>query len=241
MAELEILEALVSFFCPTSDAASACREFISNHSQVLPPIGPLFYFLLFPIVFTILFIYILSSTILHGGNLTKGMRLLIGISVFIFIIISGWYPIMLVLSEFWFIMVIVLFGAWYFFRKHWGEETKASKGGGVMPGLGGGMAGLGGELVKRGITRATGKERRLEKEVNLKLKDLREIKNSIHDNEAGAWRAYSDVKNSAWSIINEFKDVTSVYGIPIGGGYEKKIAEMENILNELERKKPKNI
>ncbi|MCJ7816237.1 MAG: hypothetical protein MUP55_00100 [Candidatus Aenigmarchaeota archaeon] len=142
MAELEILEALVGFFCPTSEAASTCREFISNHSQVLPPIGPLFYFLLFPIVFTILFIYILSSSILSGGKLTKGMQLLIGISVFIFIIISGWYPVMLVLSEFWFIMIIVLFGAWYFIGKHRGGETKASKGGGGLPGLGGAMGGL---------------------------------------------------------------------------------------------------
>jgi hypothetical protein len=137
----EILQPLVAFFCPTSEAASACNDFINSHSSVLPPIGPLFYFLLFPIVFTILFIYILSSTILHGGNLTKGMRLLIGISVFIFIIISGWYPIMLVLSEFWFIMIIVLFGAWYFFRKHWGEKPGGGPKG-PMPGLGGAMGGL---------------------------------------------------------------------------------------------------
>ena len=142
MAERERLEALGGVFCPTSEAASTCREFISNHSQVLPPIGPLFYFLLFPIVFTILFIYILSSTILHGGNLTKGMRLLIGISIFIFIIISGWYPVMLVLSEFWFIMIIVLFGAWYFIGKHWGEKPGGGGGRGKMPGIGGAMGGL---------------------------------------------------------------------------------------------------
>ena len=134
MAELEILEALVGFFCPTSEAASTCREFISNHSQVLPPIGPLFYFLLFPIVFTILFVYILANNILPGGGLKLGMKLLIGISVFIFIIISGWYPIMLVLSEFWFIMIIVLFGAWYFIGKHRGGGGEG-KPKGRMPGL----------------------------------------------------------------------------------------------------------
>ena len=143
MAELEILEALVSFFCPPSDSASACREFIQNHSQVLPPIGPLFYFLLFPLVFTILFIYILSGTILQGGQKVKWMQMLIGISVFIFIIISGWYPIMLVLSEFWFIMIILLFGVWYFVGKH-----KRGGGGGSPQGkmnalgVGGAMGGL---------------------------------------------------------------------------------------------------
>ena len=141
-----ILEPLVGFFCPTSESASACNDFINSHSSVLPPVGPLFYFLLFPLVFTILFIYILSSTILHGGNLTKGMRLLIGISVFIFIIISGWYPIMLVLSEFWFIMVILLFGAWYFIGKHKGGGGGAPGGGGKGPmsalGFGGAMGAL---------------------------------------------------------------------------------------------------
>jgi hypothetical protein len=138
----EILQPLVAFLCPTSDAASACNDFINSHSSVLPPIGPLFYFLLFPIVFTILFIYILSSTILQGGNLTKGMKLLIGISVFIFIIISGWYPVMLVLSEFWFIMIIVLFGAWYFIGKHRGGSDKPKPPRGGMPGFGGAMGGL---------------------------------------------------------------------------------------------------
>ncbi len=133
----EILEPLVSFFCPTNDAASACRDFISNHSQVMPPIGPLFYFLLFPLVFTILFIFILAGTILHGSKLTLGLRLLIGISMFIFIIISGWYPIMLFLSEVWFILIILLFGAWYFLGSHRGSSGEKSAG--KMPGLGGAM------------------------------------------------------------------------------------------------------
>jgi hypothetical protein len=136
-----IFELLVSFFCPTSDSASICNEFISNHSQVLPPIGPLFYFLLFPLVFTILFVYILSSTILHGGKI-KWMQMLIGISVFIFIIINGWYPIMLYLSEVWFILIIVLFGMWYFLTRHKGSGEGGGGKKGGMPGVGGAMGAL---------------------------------------------------------------------------------------------------
>ena len=229
MAELEILEALVGFFCPTSEAASTCREFISNHSQVLPPIGPLFYFLLFPIVFTILFIYILSSTILHGGNLTKGMRLLIGISVFIFIIISGWYPIMLVLSEFWFIMIILLFGAWYFFRKHWGGGEAKPKGGG-MPGL----AGIGGEITSRIYRDVTGQTGRLEKRVDLSIKEMEGLEATIHK-DPGAWRAYSYRIDACWALIKEYKDAISIGGVPVGGRLREKVKKLEQILDRMEK------
>jgi hypothetical protein len=128
MAELEIMEALVSFLCPTSEAASSCREFIQNHSSVLPPIGPLFYFLLFPLIFTILFVYILSDTVLFGGRL-KWAKVLIGVSAFIFIIISGLYPVALVLSEFWYILIVIL-GVWWFIKGHKKESAGGGGGGG---------------------------------------------------------------------------------------------------------------
>jgi len=134
MAELEILEPLVGFFCPTSEAASTCNEFISNHSQVLPPIGPIFYFLLFPLVFTIIFIMILMSSVKVAQG--KGIQVLLGITAFIFIIISGWYPVMLILSEFWYI-AIVLLGFLWFIKGHFGKK----EGGGG--GKGGGLAALG--------------------------------------------------------------------------------------------------
>jgi hypothetical protein len=168
MAELEILEALVSFFCPTSEAASTCREFIQNHSQVLPPIGPLFYFLLFPLIFTLLFVYILSGSVL--GGLKGGFRILIGVSAFIFIIISGWYPVMLVLSEFWYI-VIVLLGFLWFVKGHFGKKEGGGgeRGGGprgTMSTLGG-IAGMGGGLIETAKHHREGREK-----INAALRDL---------------------------------------------------------------------
>ena len=143
----EILEPIIGFLCPTPDSASACRDFISSHSSVLPPIGPLFYFLLFPAVFTIVFIFILMGSVVGGGlKEHAGLRILVGVTAFIFIIISGWYPIMLVLSEFWYIAAIILAGFWYFIGSHFGK----SGGGGGGGGKGGGMSAPI-QLLKAGI------------------------------------------------------------------------------------------
>jgi len=222
MAELEILEALVGLFCPTNEAASTCREFISNHSQVLPPIGPLFYFLLFPIVFTILFIYILSSTILHGGNLTKGMRLLIGISVFIFIIISGWYPVMLVLSEFWFIMIIVLFGAWYFIGKHRGGGGGGSGGkGGALYSLPfGGVVEYGKERIKK-LGADTPAERLVKSHIEIMEGVLTQMDGAKDD------RARSTFSETFSKLMNQFEhedlpEIEKTYGVAIHNYIAKK-------------------
>jgi len=238
MAELEILESLVGFLCPTSESASACRDFISSHSSVLPPVGPLFYFLLFPLVFTILFIYILSSTILHGGNLTKGMRLLIGISVFIFIIISGWYPIMLVLSEFWFIMIIVLGGLYYFLTRHRGGEGGAPGGGpkGQMPGLN--SQNLQNQIWNRVFFRMSGQEQRMEKMVDMALKEMKNLVDASK-NDPNVWRSYASRIDYCWGVIKAYKDAISIQSIPIGGRLGQKIKELEAVLNQIETKEIK--
>ena len=121
---LDIMEMLVGVLCPTNDAARTCTDFINAQShQVMAPIGPLFYFLLFPSVFIILFIYFLSEFVISEH---KGLRLLVGVTAFIFIIISGWYPLFLVLSEIWYIATIILVGFWIFLKRLKGGGKKGS-------------------------------------------------------------------------------------------------------------------
>jgi hypothetical protein len=196
----EILQPLVAFFCPTPEAASSCNDFINSHSAVLPPIGPVFYFLLFPIVFTILFVYILANNILPGGGLKGGMKVLIGTSVFIFIIISGWYPIMLMLSEFWFIMIIVLFGAWYFIGKHKGGGGGGGGGGsGHMPGLGVGGA-LGAIMTKK---QEHDELKLAESSLNLAESRLQAIEAGKEPRPADAMQQIEDSLASATGAINK--------------------------------------
>ena len=97
------------------------------------PIEGLFYLVFFPSVFAILFIYVLSGSIIRGSeSFPKGLRLLIGISVFLFIIFQGWYTALVSISKLWFILIIILGGLWWFIKAHFGEGGKA---GGGFPAL----------------------------------------------------------------------------------------------------------
>jgi hypothetical protein len=237
MAELEILNWLVWIFCPTSEAASTCNNFISTHSNVLPPIGPIFYFLLFPAVFTILFIMMLMSSVkVAQGN--TGIRVLLGVTAFVFIIISGWYPIMLILSEFWYI-VIVLMGFVWFLKGHFGGKGGGREGGGgsgKMPGLA--MGGLSGQLQERAFKKLSGQEGRMKKLVNAELQNLKGIASGIESQNESSWRAWPAARASASNAIQEYQSMVSVGGIPVMSDLDKKIEEMQEIIKKLDHKKP---
>lgn len=239
MAELEILEALVGFFCPTSDAASACREFISNpNHQVLSPIGPLFYFLLFPLIFTILFVYVISDTVLFGGKL-KWAKVLIGISAFIFIIISGWYPVMLVLSEFWYIVIIVFGGVYWFLKGHKKESGGGGGGGGSGKmsalSLGGAMAALGDRAEKT----ATGEIGRMQDLMKITLTEMKNIVKSICKNnkDTRAWDAYHETTHKFDLQLEAYKQQMMILGRPIGSKYNEYVQKREKLVEELGNRK----
>ncbi len=100
------------------------------------PIEGLFYLVFFPSVFAILFIYVLSGSIIRGSeSFPKGLRLLIGISVFLFIIFQGWYTALVSISKLWFILIIILGGLWWFIKAHFGERGKAGGGFPAFKGL----------------------------------------------------------------------------------------------------------
>jgi hypothetical protein len=142
---LDIMQTLVELLCPTYSAQSACNTYINAPAhQVLDPFGPLLYFLFFPTVFLILFIFVGSRAIFTGH---KGINLLIGVAVYIFIIINGWYPIILWLGELWFVVLPVLFIFYLFTRRHTGGGSS----GGGMSGVGGGVATRGGHWLKESI------------------------------------------------------------------------------------------
>lgn len=128
----DIMDLLVSYLCPTSQSASSCQNFLSASShQVLMPFGPMIYFLFFPTVFMLMFLWIVFGSVVKGN---RAINLLATIAVYIFIIINGFYPVFLWLGEFWIIVIFIL-GFLYLLLHRFG------KGGG---GKGGGMAGVGG-------------------------------------------------------------------------------------------------
>lgn len=107
---VNILDILVNILCRPENAYN-CQRFIQSYPNIFEQ---LIYFLFFPMVFIILFVYFLSDAVSENH---KGLRILVGVGVFIFIILQGWYHIFLYVSKFWFFSIIILGGLFVFIHK----------------------------------------------------------------------------------------------------------------------------
>ncbi len=234
---IDIMNLLMQFLCPTSQSMQSCQSFVqAPYHQVLQPLGPLLYFFFFPTVIILLFIYILSNTVLHGTKLTQGLRLLIAIAVYIFIIINGWYPIFLWLSDIWFIIIIILGGFWYFIRGHFGKG--GGEGGSMSALRSSGKQGIVEQVIQRGKAELLGEVKSLEKKVDLKLQELENIQKAVKE-DPGAWRAYAAMSGEAYAIISEYKEKLMIGGVPVGGRLKEKVKKLEKILEKMDYEEKK--
>ena len=134
---VELLDAAAQVLCPTPDSFNACQQFI-NELASEGPVQQMLFFLFFPTIFIILFIYILTTRFpLISEN--KGIRFLMAIAIFALTIVQGWYPAALAISRFWFIAVIILGGLWFFVGGHF--RGRQEGGTGRLYGITGGKAG----------------------------------------------------------------------------------------------------
>lgn len=100
------------------------------------PIEGLFYMFFFPTVFIILFIYILTSFIFRGGGKVRGLKLLIALGAYAFIIFESLYTFFAAISHLWWLLTILLVGLFAFVRYLFTGGHEGGRGG--MPGVGGG-------------------------------------------------------------------------------------------------------
>jgi hypothetical protein len=110
----------------------------SVQQQSPDPIIQLTFLAFFPAVFLILLIYFMSEAIIREH---AGMRVLLGVAVYLFIIFYGWYHYALIISKLWFISIIILGGLGIFIHRMTG-------GGGGGAGLRSGGGGLGGTAMR---------------------------------------------------------------------------------------------
>ncbi len=83
-------------------------------------------FFLIPTVFIILIVYMLLARLVPIDN--KGMRIMVGLSVYLFIVFGGYYPIFARLAGPYFIFLIFVLGLFYFILHHFkgsGGEYRA--------------------------------------------------------------------------------------------------------------------
>jgi ribosomal protein S11 len=187
-------------------------------------------------VFFFLFIYIGSGSILGKGvSDHKGIKLLIAVAAFIFIILQGWYPIILALGELWFVVIPIIF-LWYFVMRHFGK-------GGGMPG--GGMSGAGGGLwglfKKRAWNEATGFRGDYEKSLNAALNSMAAMVEKMEhshgaDDVDAVYRAFSERADAADRLLKELRGLQSIKGVKIGKGFDKALKRYNDISEEMQKK-----
>jgi len=96
---------------------------IINEYASQGPIYQLFYIVFFPTVFIIFFIYILSRLVIYSH---KGIRVMISIAIYAFIVLQGYYKWFVYFSRFW-LFGLLLIGILYMIITR-GHEPKPQGG-----------------------------------------------------------------------------------------------------------------
>jgi hypothetical protein len=78
-------------------------------------INDLISYFFIPMVFVIFFIYMLLGRIVVG---VKWLRLLMGLAIFLFMIVNGWFAMFALMAGPYFVFLIVVLGALYFIPSH---------------------------------------------------------------------------------------------------------------------------
>ncbi len=218
---LELMDTLLNFLCPTSNAASQCQTFISAHSSVAPPFGQYIYFLFFPTVFLLLFLWIVFKDVVKAN---KGISLIASIAVYVFIIIQGLYPIFLWLGEAW-IVVIFILGFLYLLTRRFRNEDGGGKGRMSIPGGGGGMSAVAkGISASRAFKKLTGAERSQAEYIMAQIELMESTPKGSHGMDA--------IANRIDNELRAFGAETSVLGKPVASEYRELFDKYKQVCKE---------
>ncbi len=208
-------------------------------------IEALFYLFFFPTVFIILLVYILTNFIFRGdGNAPRGLRLLISVTLYAFIVMEGLYTMFVSLSRFWWLFAVILMGLWAFMRHLIGGGGSGGGAGGKMPGFGGGSGPLGyfGKKVRGKLEESEKKKRtqieqeisNLRSSVNLMEKELE--KPSPGTDMTKMIGEYHNHKKFILTLTDELSEMGKANVVGIDWNIEKLEKEYEDKLKELDKK-----
>jgi hypothetical protein len=212
----DILTILQSFLCYGN---GDCVNLFNQYAY--KPLEGLFYVVFFPIVFILLFIFILSSSV----SPNRGFRLLISVAVFAFIIFQGWYYMFARLSEFWLFLLILLGLLWML------VHTFVGRGGGNGRAQARSFGdGFGSKLMGRAWKRVSGQEQALVKAIEADLELLSKM--SPQDKEVG------EVSGRIYQQLRQLREFTTVGGIDVGNSYNKLLRRYHDIMRKMKMKTP---
>ena len=141
-------------------------------------IEALFYLVFFPTVFIILVVYILTNFIFRGdSNASRGLRVLISVTLYAFIVFEGYYNFFIPLSRFWWIVLVLLVGLYAFMRHLLGGGSGGGGGKSGLPSFGIGEEGISGYLGKKFKGTLEDKQKKKRTQIQQEISNLRSTVN----------------------------------------------------------------
>lgn len=199
-------------------------------------IEAMFNLFFFPTVFILLIIYLILNYVLD--EVRGGLRLLIAIVLYAVIVLNGLMTWFIPLSKFWWLVLILVFGALIFFKRIiFKDQDKAGKGGfGAFA-----AGGVGGYLAGKMTRSFNDDEKDMKKAINDRLTNLRGIVEQIEKAPAGS--DFGAMSSAYWSIKMEteqlIKSYTELGKIPVGGvkiDVEKRGEQFWKSITEISKK-----
>jgi len=186
------------------------------------PLYQIFYLLFFPSIFIIIFIWILSHAII-GQH--KGLRILLSVGVYAFIILQGYYSLFIVLSKYWLFGLLVL-GFLYILVYRGGIRGGGGGGGGhgAAHGKALGMGGIVEKFTERAKFQLSGQEREKVKLIKNHIDQLKNMSTGTH----AYGEMYFDTERELSELgkIVRDTDITGIGSTKFGGkDYEKLLRE----------------
>ncbi len=225
-----IPEMLQQFLCYGN---SNCMQEFQQYAY--KPMEGIFYAVFFPIVFIIIFVYIVSTAL---SLKSRGIKMLIAVAVFAFIILQGWYHMFMMLGQMWLFVIVILGFFWVLVYTFKGKKQEAHGRTGVA-----GAAGAAGSIFARIAKNVSGEERDLEREIEMALNELKVVEKAVESGQEGAYRTLASLLDRLHSLRAQYISLLKgPGGLKYGGKfkhYESKIDSAIKRLQHLQAKAPK--
>lgn len=207
----DILQIVRDFLCyGNSDCINMFNSYASN------PMEGLFYLVFFPIVFIIIFIYLLAHRYFPDH---RSLNIILSLAFFAFIILQGWYHFFMILGQLWYIVIIILGFLWIAL---FGLLGKGSGGGGAQGRSG---MGLSQKVTGRVWARVSGQEKALVQAIEADLSLLKQM--SPDDKDVG------EVSGRIYQQLQQLYSLTSVAGLKVGKEYDRLLKEYHGAMKKM--------
>lgn len=236
---VDVLTLLQQFLCYNN---SSCMQQFQQYAY--KPMEGIFYAVLFPIVFILLFVYIISIA-LGTFSESKKFRILIAVIVFAFIILQGWYGFFISISNLWLYVLVFLGFIWILVHTFIGSRGSSSTGKARTDGIGGGISGSNfiGSAMSRVGKDLRSETKTLEKEIDMAIAEIKIIKNAVDKGDTQSWRMASSQLEKIHTLRREYLSMLKgPMGFKVGGKfkeYEAKIDQAIKDLQNIQSKAPK--